>query len=371
MSRLIYESIPNAKSLLALSRRELAANLLEHLHAVGGNPLKQQYSHPENLAISIKGHYPLPFRDNIQTATFSACKWLINKEYLIETNNQGFFEITEEGNRIRIAADMIGSRSVVMKANGPSETSESTSKVFISHSWEDKPLVQQLEIELRSMGAEVWVDHRGIRGGDSLPEEISNALQWCNTLLLLWSKASSKSYWVKLEWENALTLKKAIIPCLIDEVELPPILSHKAYVKFVDVEEGIRQLLNSLKRTKRTVGPSIPVDPEIDKDPRKKPQRFGDSPTLSSTQVKIMSLLLDEPLTRSQISGRLISLFGSETRPAMKDRALEHLIQQNLVEELQLRDSESTLTATSKGRQLLLEYEASRSIHREIGEPTR
>ncbi len=79
-------------------------------------------------------------------------------------------------------------------------------KIFISHAWEDKPLVRRLESELKAAGAEVWVDHEGIRGGDNLPERISEALEWCDTLLLIWSKAASQSHWVVLEWtiENFL-----------------------------------------------------------------------------------------------------------------------------------------------------------------------
>ena len=39
--------------------------------------------------------------------------------------------------------------------------------IFISHAWEDKPLVRRLEAELQAAGAKVWVDHAGIRGGDN------------------------------------------------------------------------------------------------------------------------------------------------------------------------------------------------------------
>ncbi|MDZ7302682.1 MAG: toll/interleukin-1 receptor domain-containing protein [candidate division KSB1 bacterium] len=63
-----------------------------------------------------------------------------------------------------------------------------TPRIFISHAWEDKPLVRRLEQELKSAGAEVWVDHAGICGGDNLPERISKALNWCNTLLLIYRK---------------------------------------------------------------------------------------------------------------------------------------------------------------------------------------
>ncbi|NUO80080.1 TIR domain-containing protein [candidate division KSB1 bacterium] len=123
-------------------------------------------------------------------------------------------------------------------------------KIFISHAWQDKPLVRRLEKELQAAGAEVWVDHEGIRGGDNLPERISDALKWCNTLLLLWSKAASTSDWVEMEWSNAVSLKKAIIPCRLDNTELPAILAHKAWVGFSDVETGLAQLLQALRLIK-------------------------------------------------------------------------------------------------------------------------
>jgi len=49
--------------------------------------------------------------------------------------------------------------------------------IFISHAWEDKALVKRLETELKVAGTEVWVDYTAIRGGDNLPERMSNALE--------------------------------------------------------------------------------------------------------------------------------------------------------------------------------------------------
>jgi hypothetical protein len=60
-----------------------------------------------------------------------------------------------------------------------------TPKIFISHAWEDKAIVRRLEDELKTAGAEVWVDHSGVRGGDNLPKRISDALEWCDTVLLV------------------------------------------------------------------------------------------------------------------------------------------------------------------------------------------
>ncbi|MDZ7302679.1 MAG: TIR domain-containing protein [candidate division KSB1 bacterium] len=122
-------------------------------------------------------------------------------------------------------------------------------RIFISHTWEaeDNALTHRLEKVLRDTGAEVWVDHAGIRPGDSLPKQINDALGWCNILVLVWSKAAKDSHWVELEWFNALTLRKRIIPCLIDDIPLPPILAHLAYIDFSNEAQGLRQLLAALQ----------------------------------------------------------------------------------------------------------------------------
>jgi hypothetical protein len=120
-------------------------------------------------------------------------------------------------------------------------------RIFISHAWEDKALVRQLEKALTEAGAEVWVDHAGIRGGDNLPERINEALEWCNTLLLVWSKQAKASHWVKLEWTNAISLRKLIIPCPIDGTPAPPIMANTAYIDFSDDKKGMRDLLRALR----------------------------------------------------------------------------------------------------------------------------
>ncbi|MGH7596903.1 MAG: toll/interleukin-1 receptor domain-containing protein [bacterium] len=119
-------------------------------------------------------------------------------------------------------------------------------RIFISHAWEDKALVRRLEAELQAAGAEVWVDHVGIRGGDNLPERISEALEWCNTLLLIWSDAASQSRWVKLEWTNAISLEKRIVPCRLSLTPLPAILANKACLDFHNNAHGITKLLQAL-----------------------------------------------------------------------------------------------------------------------------
>lgn len=93
---------------------------------------------------------------------------------------------------------------------------------------------------------EVWVDHSDIRAGDRLPEKINDALKWCDTLLLIWSQAASKSRWVALEWQNALTLNKHLIPCTLDSAELPELLSNIVYHKIENTDTGLVQLIKVL-----------------------------------------------------------------------------------------------------------------------------
>src|ERR1051326_8324567 len=116
-------------------------------------------------------------------------------------------------------------------------------RVFISYSSDATPLVRQIEAEFREAGIEIWVDHRKLRAGDNLPVEISEALSWCNVLLLIWSKSSSQSNWVKLEWTNALALDKRIVPLLLDGTPLPSILSHKTYLSSNNPEQRKSELL--------------------------------------------------------------------------------------------------------------------------------
>jgi len=126
-------------------------------------------------------------------------------------------------------------------------------KIFISHSWDNKPLVRRLEAELKAAGAEVWVDHAGVRGGDNLPKEISAALAWCNTVILVWSQSAAQSHWVELEWTNAIALRKLVIPCRLDKTALPALLANLLYLDFTEVEKGLMQLREAVQLAQKPV----------------------------------------------------------------------------------------------------------------------
>jgi hypothetical protein len=133
-------------------------------------------------------------------------------------------------------------------------------KVFISYAWRNQPVAKQLQRDLQRDGVEVFVDYEKITGGDSLPDRISAALDWCNTLVLLWSADSAESYYVKQEWTSAFHLQKRIIACVLDNTALPALLRGRLWLSFSPYETGYPQLCRSLG-VKPKIATPAPVPP--------------------------------------------------------------------------------------------------------------
>jgi len=140
-------------------------------------------------------------------------------------------------------------------------------KVFISHSWKDNDISRKIAHELKRDGAEIWIDYARIKPGEGLPDRIGEALEWCDTLVLVWSKSAAESYYVKLEWQCALDMQKKIIPCIVDDAKRPPILRGFLYIDFRNFTQGYEQLLNALDL--RQLKPPVATT-EASKIPRQK-----------------------------------------------------------------------------------------------------
>jgi len=75
------------------------------------------------------------------------------------------------------------------------------SSVFISYSSKDVKIAEAIENHLVKNGFDnddVWRDKRRIETDWS--KEIANALSKSDIVLLIWSKNSSESNWIKNEW---------------------------------------------------------------------------------------------------------------------------------------------------------------------------
>ena len=109
--------------------------------------------------------------------------------------------------------------------------------IFISYSHDDVAFVDQLVENLIVERHSVWLDRWELSLGDSLIEKIQGALAKASAVLVILSKASVDSSWCKQELEAAFTRqlaenKNIILPCVIDNCELPLFLRGKLYADF-------------------------------------------------------------------------------------------------------------------------------------------
>ena len=91
--------------------------------------------------------------------------------------------------------------------------------IFISYSSDDKSIVQQLAALLESKGWSVWWD-RQIPIGQSYDTVIEEELNKADCVLVIWTKRSVASNYVKNEANEALS-KNKLIPILLEQVTPP------------------------------------------------------------------------------------------------------------------------------------------------------
>ena len=93
------------------------------------------------------------------------------------------------------------------------------SDIFISYKREDQATARKLANALESEGWTVWWDPK-LRAGERFNDVIESALNEAKCVIVLWSKRSVQSLYVKDEATHALNRKK-LVPVTIEQVELP------------------------------------------------------------------------------------------------------------------------------------------------------
>ena len=93
------------------------------------------------------------------------------------------------------------------------------SDIFLSYATGDRPRTRLLVEALESQGWSVWWD-RTIAPGRTFDSVIEKSLAEARCVVVLWSKASVSSDWVKTEAAEAAR-RGVLVPVLIDEVTVP------------------------------------------------------------------------------------------------------------------------------------------------------
>jgi len=122
-------------------------------------------------------------------------------------------------------------------------------KVFISHSSVDKPFVDRLVTDLANRQIPVWYDKLEMTVGDSVPGNINEGFGTSKYFLIVLSKSSVSSPWVREELNAALMRQVAkggtfVLSVLLEDCDVPPLLQHRRYADFrSDYERGLSELL--------------------------------------------------------------------------------------------------------------------------------
>jgi TIR domain len=123
-------------------------------------------------------------------------------------------------------------------------------KPFICHSSADKDVVRRLAGDLRQSGIEAWFDEWEIRPGDSIIDKINEGISGCEVFIVVISRNSVASRWVREEL-NAAVIRRIrdqarLIPVRLDNSEVPALLSSLKHVDLSRYEAGLRELVEGV-----------------------------------------------------------------------------------------------------------------------------
>lgn len=135
-------------------------------------------------------------------------------------------------------------------------------KVFISHAHSDEQLAHRVAAILQEAGLEVWDAMREILPGDNWAQEVSNALQESEAMVVLLTPDAVRSEWMRREmrWNIEYALGEvrfrsrliAVVagdPDILNTESVPWILRHQKIVDLTEhenEEEGIREVARTL-----------------------------------------------------------------------------------------------------------------------------
>jgi hypothetical protein len=124
--------------------------------------------------------------------------------------------------------------------------------IFISYSQRDKEFVDKLAKNLVLLKHHVWMDRWELKVGDSLIDKVQSALTTSSAVIVIISKNSMDSGWCRRELNAVLVReieekRSLILPCRIDDCEIPLFLRDKLYADFhADPDKALSDIDSAL-----------------------------------------------------------------------------------------------------------------------------
>jgi hypothetical protein len=124
--------------------------------------------------------------------------------------------------------------------------------VFVSHASADARIASRVAMGLKAFDYDTWYDDWELLPGDSIVERIEAAISRTDVLLVLLSRSSVDSQWVRRELSVGLARQLSgkgvqVIPVIVDDCEIPGMLAGTKCVDLRgDFERGFRKLADAL-----------------------------------------------------------------------------------------------------------------------------
>lgn len=130
--------------------------------------------------------------------------------------------------------------------------------------------MRRLAARLEKEHFHVWLDEHDLIAGDPLSQTISKALEAAKVILVVVSKASVKSKWLRYELnvatERMIKGECRVIPIVIDDSELPPEVVGLLYADCrKGLAQGIPSILTALKHEARRAALDYSFSSRIDR----------------------------------------------------------------------------------------------------------
>jgi hypothetical protein len=136
-------------------------------------------------------------------------------------------------------------------------------ELFLSYAHQDMVFAETLAQLLEAAGLTVWWDRQMV-AGDKIDDVIDEELEKAKAVIVLWSRVSVKSDWVRGEASTAHELQK-LIPIKIEDCKLPiqyrGIHTPEVYKNTGELQQ-LAQLLTDKCRTSQPLRPGT-VPPSI------------------------------------------------------------------------------------------------------------
>jgi hypothetical protein len=135
--------------------------------------------------------------------------------------------------------------------------------IFISYSHQDAKVMKNVKSSLEKEGLRVWVDLDRLKPGNRWSNNIANAIETANSVVVIQSPGSKRSEFVEREINYAEIHEKIIYPILAKGNQKQSQHILLASQQFVDVREdfdqGMKQLISELRSPLEiSVAPQIP-----------------------------------------------------------------------------------------------------------------